>query len=366
MEAIRKDGSGAAPGDGRWPGGTGEAPEDAPSPTEPEPARSAAGAARCAAPARRAPLRPPPREEESRGPYGEDELGDEAPGSGGGTGEAERREEGWRRSGGGGGGAAAPAGDAEPKGARAGTGAKAARHPWDAFFSARPSRSQDGDSLREGSAGEDGEPPARRGREVGRGRDGDLGRRGAGRPVKPDDERVSHLLGRILRYHAESAGLTPDEDGYVSVSELLCSVPELAHTTEEDIRRVVKESISSKGPRFELRDGSQGEPEVRATYKHPKEARRLPAERRGPRGRYAGWGFGFGRGFPPPYGFPPFGPPFEYPRRGFSQLPPPDEEEWSDEEDDARQASARARVGEARPQRGERQLGGQGRAGGRG
>lgn len=65
----------------------------------------------------------------------------------------------------------------------------------------------------------------------------------------------------------------------MNVSELLCGLPELQHTTEEDVRRVVGSSISSRGPRFELRDGPKEDggsanlegPVIRAKYRHPKQ-----------------------------------------------------------------------------------------------
>ena len=83
-----------------------------------------------------------------------------------------------------------------------------------------------------------------------------------------DIERVSHVLGRTLRYHAEHLGLHPDRDGFVVVAELL-HMPELENLTVTDIQRVVATSVGSRGMRFEIRDhGGDIGMEIRALYKH--------------------------------------------------------------------------------------------------
>jgi hypothetical protein len=96
--------------------------------------------------------------------------------------------------------------------------------------------------------------------------------------VKPDDERVSHCLVRVLRYNTDRYGLQPDLDGFVLVSELLSSCPEdFAGVDEEDLRRVTQTSVSSRGPRFELREAAEsdvGGTEIRTLYKHPKDGYR--------------------------------------------------------------------------------------------
>lgn len=83
------------------------------------------------------------------------------------------------------------------------------------------------------------------------------------------DERVSHVLARILRYHAQSIGLEPDEDGWVQVSQML-QLQELAilGADEDDVSRVTAASIGTRGPRFETRSSATGL-DIRAFYKHP-------------------------------------------------------------------------------------------------
>lgn len=83
------------------------------------------------------------------------------------------------------------------------------------------------------------------------------------------DERVSHVLARILRYHAQSIGLQPDEEGWVQVSQML-TLQELAllGADEDDVQRVAGTSVSTRGPRFETQNGAAGL-QIRAFYKHP-------------------------------------------------------------------------------------------------
>lgn len=141
---------------------------------------------------------------------------------------------------------------------------------------------------------------------------GDTWRNLPGPDGKIPDERVSHLMCRVLRYHTESVGLAADEEGWVSVSDLLRKMPELENNTVEDVRRVVQDSVGPKGARFELREApretgmetgsvdAEVESEsaglqIRATYRHPKDGRRLHGERRafrhrGHYGQLAPWG----------------------------------------------------------------------------
>ncbi|CAE8734969.1 unnamed protein product, partial [Polarella glacialis] len=112
----------------------------------------------------------------------------------------------------------------------------------------------------------------------------------------PLDERISHCLGRILRYRAGEYRLQPDKDGFVPVSELL-ALPELRGGTLEDVRRVASESVGSRGQRFEIQDtldpatGSTAT-EVRARYRHDKES--CPGRFDGGRNGFSG-DRGFGR-----------------------------------------------------------------------
>lgn len=97
------------------------------------------------------------------------------------------------------------------------------------------------------------------------------------------DERISHLLGRILRYHIDTVSLQSDEDGYVDVAELIASCPDFYHTTVEDVCRVAQESVSHRGNRFELRTAEASADDgsmivrvgIRATYRRHTKDRRL-------------------------------------------------------------------------------------------
>lgn len=208
-------------------------------------------------------------------------------------------------------------------------------HPWDAFYNAPQAESVDHLSLEDAKdaivkaagydAGGEGSGLANSGNAhlerfglV----SGDSWRNIPGPDGKIHDERVSHLMCRVLRYHIETLGLAVDEEGYVNVSDLLAGMPELHNTTEEDVRRVVKDSVGPKGSRFELREG-QAETglQVRATYKHPKDGRRLFGERRfrhrGNWGIMAPWVSGRWNGPQGAYG----GNPPYYQRPGFSRPP---------------------------------------------
>ncbi|CAK0899640.1 unnamed protein product [Prorocentrum cordatum] len=143
-------------------------------------------------------------------------------------------------------------------------------HAWDAFFDARPAAADE--------APED---------EADQLRGGDLApsspgaRRGADPAGPPDDERISHSLGRmILRYHVADYGLKVDPDGFVQVTDLLASCLEFEGASEGCLRRVAETSTGTRGRRFEVREDAEGGSMVRATYKHPKEG---PRGRGGPR-----------------------------------------------------------------------------------
>ncbi|CAK0899641.1 unnamed protein product [Prorocentrum cordatum] len=169
-------------------------------------------------------------------------------------------------------------------------------HAWDAFFDARPAAADE--------APED---------EADQLRGGDLApsspgaRRGADPAGPPDDERISHSLGRILRYHVADYGLKVDPDGFVQVTDLLASCLEFEGASEGCLRRVAETSTGTRGRRFEVREDAEGGSMVRATYKHPKEGprgrggpRRDPHEpsRRGDGFRRRGPRMGFSQGAP--------------------------------------------------------------------
>merc|ERR1711957_31539 len=147
-------------------------------------------------------------------------------------------------------------------------------------------------------------------------------------------ERISHLICRILRYHTDQHNLAADEEGFVGVTELLSAMPELEGSTEEDIRRVVTESVSAKGARFELRDveidGALGA-QIRATYRHPKDGQR---HRRGHRGDRSLAMVSYGRGGQLPPCSMPVGSFAGRPRPGFTRFPieQGDQNESSDDE----------------------------------
>jgi len=118
-----------------------------------------------------------------------------------------------------------------------------------------------------------------------------------------NDERISHCLGRILRYHTSSCGLATDEDGFVALPSLLANVEEFKDTSDADVRRVVKNSIGPRGARFEIRESEAGgNALIRALYKHPKVHH---GDRRGRSGFSDR--------------------PRENAKRGFSQMPPAEE-----------------------------------------
>lgn len=85
--------------------------------------------------------------------------------------------------------------------------------------------------------------------------------------LRRGDEYLSHRLGRILRYHAADSGLCQDADGFVALSEIL-EQPAFRGAKEDDLVRVTEESVSSKGPRFELKRSESRGSLVRATYRH--------------------------------------------------------------------------------------------------
>ncbi|CAK0899638.1 unnamed protein product [Prorocentrum cordatum] len=200
-------------------------------------------------------------------------------------------------------------------------------HAWDAFFDARPAAADE--------APED---------EADQLRGGDLApsspgaRRGADPAGPPDDERISHSLGRILRYHVADYGLKVDPDGFVQVTDLLASCLEFEGASEGCLRRVAETSTGTRGRRFEVREDAEGGSMVRATYKHPKEG---PRGRGGPRRdphEPSRRGDGFRR---------------RGPRMGFSQGAPYDDRGDSAEEDGAGAAvSSASRGDEAQESRG--------------
>mmetsp|Transcript_106909 Transcript_106909/g.190022 ORF Transcript_106909/g.190022 Transcript_106909/m.190022 type:complete len:442 (-) Transcript_106909:60-1385(-) len=86
-----------------------------------------------------------------------------------------------------------------------------------------------------------------------------------------DDERISHCLGRILRYHQAEYKLDMDEDGFISVSSLL-ETPDLRGASLDEVCRVVANSVGSRGKRFELHEfndsSGQRQAKIRAKYRH--------------------------------------------------------------------------------------------------
>jgi len=104
-----------------------------------------------------------------------------------------------------------------------------------------------------------------------------------------NDERISHILGRVLRYHFENLGLSPTQEGWISLPELMSKIPELHGIDEERIRSVASHSTSMRGQRFQVREdtGTTGRTEIKALYRYPPEIQR----HRGVRRRKGGWGF---------------------------------------------------------------------------
>lgn len=105
------------------------------------------------------------------------------------------------------------------------------------------------------------------------------------------DERISHCMGKFLRYRSEELGR--DEDGYVELPSLLEEIhDEVPWATTEDLRRVAQTSFSRHGKRFQTRDIQSAESGkvltlVRATYKHGDE---FPRGRRRTMERMSGSG----------------------------------------------------------------------------
>eukprot|EP00928_Gymnodinium_smaydae_P044856 TRINITY_DN2993_c0_g1_i7.p1 TRINITY_DN2993_c0_g1~~TRINITY_DN2993_c0_g1_i7.p1 ORF type:complete len:533 (-),score=139.95 TRINITY_DN2993_c0_g1_i7:27-1493(-) len=219
--------------------------------------------------------------------------------------------------------AAAARGDDESEAAEAAASsaaqARSARQQeWGDFYAARPGAGGAESAPRRGTGWSrldrrDG-PPPRNG-----GGGGPPLARPLGRPPQEDplmeEERISHLLGKILRYHLTSCGLREDQDGFISVPELL-KLPEFKDVTEELIRDVVRNSVGMRGPRFELRDcREQGEqkagedaadepgPFVRAKYRHADSGSggRGPPRNRGYGASYRAGG-GYGGGYASGYG----------------------------------------------------------------
>ena len=101
------------------------------------------------------------------------------------------------------------------------------------------------------------------------------------------DERVSHCMGRILRYRTEE--LAPDEEGFVELPLLLEEIRvDVPGISEEDLRRVAQNSFSRHGRRFQTREIHAAESGkvltlIRATYRHmddrPPRGRRRAMER---------------------------------------------------------------------------------------
>jgi len=120
--------------------------------------------------------------------------------------------------------------------------------------------------------------------------------RSHGMELSSDEERISHILGKVLRYHLGHVGLVEDDDGFVMVSDLLGRLEELRGVVEEDIENVVQKSVGAKGRRFELRESLDGLG-IRACYRHPSSARDgySPSEARGNGGRPYGNGVRSGK-----------------------------------------------------------------------
>lgn len=143
-----------------------------------------------------------------------------------------------------------------------------ARQSWDSFF--KPKASSDDELVEDLSPIED---YARR-RPGGHRYEDQVflsrrGRRGYYRvrdDSPDDDERVSHILSRILRYRLECLELPVDADGYVAVSDIL-RLPELKGASLEDVERVALNSIGVRGRRFELIELEEGL-RIRALYKN--------------------------------------------------------------------------------------------------
>lgn len=106
------------------------------------------------------------------------------------------------------------------------------------------------------------------------------------------DERISHCMGKFLRYRSEELGR--DEDGYVELPSLLDEIyDEVPWATAEDLRRVAQTSFSRHGKRFQTREIQSAESGkvltlVRATYKHADD---VPRGRRKTMERMPGSGF---------------------------------------------------------------------------
>mmetsp|Transcript_101031 Transcript_101031/g.245706 ORF Transcript_101031/g.245706 Transcript_101031/m.245706 type:complete len:463 (-) Transcript_101031:25-1413(-) len=223
-------------------------------------------------------------------------------------------------------------------------------HPWDDFFNAPVQQEDDGEKADDGLAKERSAPHDRHSYDR-RGRV--EWRPGAANGACPlDDERISHCLGRILRYHTERYGLQSDAEGFVPIAALLSDVPDFEGVTEADIRRVVQGSAGPRGPRFEVRDADEADQgsQIRARYKHPQDGYRQSGPPGGFYGR-GGWGKGRMYGPPPWFSEAAYGGRQPFPRGprqrpGFSRPPPPQdgEEEEEEEEGEAEREGAEPRV----------------------
>jgi len=135
---------------------------------------------------------------------------------------------------------------------------------WDTFWSATPPRRRPPPEVAGPPRGAEGTPPV----------------------LPMNEERISHVLARTLRYHLGEHGLQADGDGFIAVQDILEVLhEELPGVTEDRIRRVAETSMGSRGKRFDVRrleveNGSSWE--IRALYRHPPEGylRRERHERR--------------------------------------------------------------------------------------
>lgn len=89
---------------------------------------------------------------------------------------------------------------------------------------------------------------------------------------KKGDDALSRMLARILRrarYHAQGPVLQA-ADGYVSLRQILLVEALFKDYSEEEVVQVAKNSSSTKGNRFMIREARAGEegPYIRAAYTH--------------------------------------------------------------------------------------------------
>lgn len=83
-------------------------------------------------------------------------------------------------------------------------------------------------------------------------------------------DALSRMLARILRYHAQGPALQAASDGYVSLRQILLVEAQFKDYSEAEVVQVAKNSSSTKGNRFMIREARAGEegPYIRAAYTH--------------------------------------------------------------------------------------------------